>query len=179
MAEKTDESININCPEDRLAFEKCLAFLSSIGIQTVFRQLRTESFLPGLSIEEGCIVIDMHALGYPGDVLHEAGHIAVVPGKDRATLQAASIGQREHRDAEEMMAIAWSYAACVHLGLDPYFVFHDKGYKGGGGFIADNFRDKRYFGVPMLQWKGLTVDEKNAAIFGMRPYPHMTKWMLD
>ena len=27
--------------------------------------------------------------------------------------------------AEEMMAIAWSYAAVVHLGLDASVVFHE------------------------------------------------------
>jgi hypothetical protein len=65
------------------------------------------------------------------------------------------------------------------LNIDPYFVFHDHGYKGGGSNIADNFRDKRYFGLPMLQWIGLTADEKNAVNLKVAPYPHMLKWLRD
>jgi hypothetical protein len=145
----------------------------------MYRKIAAGSFLPGLSIEAGCIVIDRDTLCYPGDILHEAAHIAIVPAADRATLDAASIGARPDTQAEEMMAIAWSYAACVHLQMDPYFVFHDNGYKGGGSYIADNFKEKRYFGLPMLQWKGMAADEKKAAELNVAPYPTMIKWMLD
>ena len=161
------------------ALEKCILFLNGIGIATSFRQLDPGCFLPGLSIENGCIIIDKDLCKYPGDILHEAGHIAVVPAADRQTLNASAIEKRSDREAEEMMAIAWSYAACIHLGLAPYFVFHDKGYKGGGNYIADNFREKKYFGLPMLQWIGLTADEKNAARIGILPYPFMIKWLRD
>lgn len=161
------------------ALEKCISFLNSIGIKTVDGKLPDDTFLPGLSIEGDCIVIDRQALKYPGDILHEAAHIAVVPAAERPGLNAASIGTRPNREAEEMMAIAWSYAACIHLGLDPYFVFHDNGYKGGGSYIADNFAEKRYFGLPMLQWKGMTLDEDNAAKQNLPAYPQMLKWVLD
>lgn len=157
----------------------CISFLHDIGIETFFEKLAEPCFLPGLSIRNGIIIIDKEALSYPGDILHEAGHIAVVPAAERHTLTASSIGKREQRDAEEMMAIAWSYAACVHLGLDPYIVFHDEGYKGGGSYIADNFSDGNYFGLPMLQWKGMAADEKNAPKLNVAPYPHMIKWLAD
>lgn len=179
MKDKAETVINVNDPENKQALEKCIAFLNGIGIETKLKQLGQDSFLPGLSIEEGSIIIDRDALTYPGDILHEAGHIAVVPAAERLTLNAASIEKRPNREAEEMMAIAWSYAACVHLGLDTYFVFHDGGYKGGGNYIADNFREKKYIGVPMLQWIGLTADEKNAQSLQVPPYPYMIKWLCD
>jgi hypothetical protein len=169
---------NINIPEEQ-ALEKCIEFLNRIGIQTVFKKNDGAAFLPGLSIENGCIIIDKGSLKYPGDILHEAGHIAVVPAAERKILNAQSIEKRADREAEEMMAIAWSYAACIYLHIDPYFVFHNEGYKGGGSNIADNFRDKRYFGLPMLQWIGLTADEKNAPALNVPPYPHMIKWLRD
>jgi hypothetical protein len=159
--------------------EQCIDFLHSIGIKIIAGKITVPTFLPGLSIERGCIIIDRDALKFPGDILHEAGHIAVVPAADRDTLDEAAIGKRENREAEEMMAIAWSYAACVHIGLDPYFVFHDKGYKGGGSYIADNFTNKNYFGLPMLQWKGMALDGANAARQNLPAYPYMIKWMLD
>lgn len=179
MTEDTAEVITVISPGEQQALEKCISFLNSIGIKVIKEKLPSGCFLPGLSIKEGSIIIDMEALKFPGDILHEAGHIAIIPSAERATLNEVTIGKRENRDAEEMMAIAWSYAACVHIGLDPYFVFHDKGYKGGGSYIADNFRDKQYFGLPMLQWIGMAADEKNAAILNVQPYPNMIKWMLD
>jgi hypothetical protein len=159
--------------------QQCISFLHEIGIETFFEKLEEPSFLPGLSIRNGAIIIDKEALSYPGDILHEAGHIAVVPAAERHTLTASAIEKRENREAEEMMAIAWSYAACMHLGLDPYIVFHDDGYKGGGSYIADNFGSKNYFGLPMLQWKGMALDEVNAAKQNLPAYPCMMKWVLD
>lgn len=159
--------------------EKCISFLNSIGIGVVLDKINRKAFLPGLSIENGCIIIDSESLQYPGDILHEAGHIAVVPALERVKLDATEIEKRENREAEEMMAIAWSYAACIYLEIDPCFVFHDKGYKGGGSYIAENFREKRYFGLPMLQWIGLTADENNAADLNIKPFPHMIKWLRD
>jgi hypothetical protein len=165
--------------KDAEKLDICITFLHSIGIKTIDRKLDGGTFLPGLSIEQGCIVIDRDSLKYPGDILHEAAHIAIVPAADRCTLDESTIAQRPDRDAEEMMAIAWSYAACVYLNLDPYFVFHDEGYKGGGSYIADNFNNKNYFGLPMLQWKGMAADEKKAGELGLAWYPSMLKWMLD
>ena len=159
--------------------DKCIDFLHQIGIPIREDKLPVDSFLPGLSIEEGCIVIDRAALKNPGDILHEAAHIAIVPSPERPSLNAEAIGKRPRRGAEEMMAIAWSYAACMHIGLDPYVVFHDDGYKGGGSYIADAFANKNYFGLPMLQWIGLTADEKNAPGLNVDPYPHMIKWLRD
>jgi hypothetical protein len=169
----------LNKPGTVKNLDICIEFLHSIGIKTCYQKLVATTFLPGLSIQQGSIIIDIDMLKYPGDILHEAAHIACVPAADRVTLNEETIGKRPDREAEEMMAIAWSYAACIHLNLDPYFVFHDDGYKGGGSYIADNFNNKNYFGLPMLQWKGMAVDEKKAVELGVAPYPSMIKWLLD
>lgn len=160
-------------------FSRCVDFLSGIGIHVIFRKINAPCFLPGLRIENGSIVVDRECLKYPGDILHEAGHLAVVPGEERASLSGDVIAARIHREAEEMMAIAWSYAACMHLQIDPLFVFHDDGYKGGGSYIAENFRQQQYFGLPMLQWTGMALDQKTAAASGLPSYPVMLKWLRD
>ncbi len=160
-------------------FEKAVAFIRSIGIEVVYCTLEQPTFLPGINIHKGRIEIDRQQLKYPGDILHEAGHIASVPLPERDTLTAESIGQREHHEAEEMMAIAWSYAACVHLSISPYFVFHDEGYNGGGTSIAGNFMQGNYFGVPMLQWAGLTAEPCMAARLNRPSYPQMIKWVRE
>lgn len=154
-----------------------IPFFEKNGIAYRYSSIEEACFLPGLSIENGVIIIDKEQLLYPGDILHEAGHIAVVPAAERSTLNAKSIAARKDNAAEEMMAIAWSYAAALHLGIDTKIVFHDEGYKGGGSNIADNFAQGNYFGVPMLQWVGMCADEANAKKLGVNPYPHLLSWL--
>jgi len=165
--------------EEFASLEKCISFIKESGIEVSYTDKEEESFLPGISISGGSLVINLDALLYPGDLLHEAGHIAVVPAAERALLNAEAIAARPNNDAEEIGAIAWSYAAAVHLDLDLSFVFHKDGYKGGSANILESFADKRYIGLPLLQWMGLTLDEKNAAEQHKSPYPSMIKWLRD
>ena len=162
---------------NEMALEKCIAFLNEIGIETYIDETASEGILPGLSIQKGRIIIRKGNLQSPGDLLHEAGHIAVVPPSDRPSLRDELLAGRENREAEEMMAIAWSYAACLHLELAPEFVFHQHGYKGGGAYIIEAFSQGNYFGLPMLQWTGMTFDEKQAKKKNVLPFPHMVTWL--
>jgi hypothetical protein len=160
-------------PDTTVLFDQCVDFLQAIGIPVEFTTIEEECFLPGFQLSGGKVLVDKDNMKYPGDLLHEAAHIAIVPAAERSTLTAASIMQRPMREAEEMMAIAWTYAACVHLGIHPYFVLHQEGYQNGGNEIADNFMAGRYFGVPMLQWTGMC-----AASDAEGPkYPAMLHWL--
>jgi hypothetical protein len=150
-------------------------FLAHIGLQTAPAALPQDTFLSGLTISQGTLLIDEPKLTYPGDVLHEAGHLAVTPPERRALLHHNAGGD----PGEEMMAIAWSYAAALHVGIDPAVVFHGGGYQGGGKAIVDNFSQGKYFGVPMLEWLGLTADKQKATLLNVPPYPHMLKWLRE
>lgn len=75
------------------------------------------------------------------------------------------------------MAIAWSYAAVLHLKLPPAVVFHPAGYDGGAQSLLDNFAAGRYLAVPMLQWIGLACDEQHAPERGAPPYPKLIRWL--
>ncbi|PSL29164.1 hypothetical protein [Chitinophaga ginsengisoli] len=165
---------------EMLTLDRCITFLNEVGIQTLEGNVEDMSFLPGLLIENGTIVIDKTRLQYPGDLLHEAGHIAVVPSADRKYLMGKDVIKRKDREAEEIMAIAWSYAACIHLVIDPSFVFHEDGYRGGSNSIIDSCLNNEYLGMFMLQSVGMTID-KNAkpAVPDKRGYPHMTKWLRE
>jgi hypothetical protein len=121
------------------------------------------------------LVFDPARLLHPGDLLHEAGHLAVMT-PERRRMAHHSAGKRA---AEEMMAIAWSYAAAIHLQLDPAIVFHAAGYRGGSAALIDNFAHGRYIGVPTLQWLGMTADAKRAPDLGVAPYPAMIRWLND
>lgn len=154
-------------------------FIRSIGIPVKLEAIQEETVLPGITIVHGGLVVDTEKLFYPGDILHEAGHLAAAPPDIRQTMHGALDPKLDFEIAGELMAIPWSYAAALFLKIDPLIVFHADGYHGGGDSIVDNFSKGRYFGVPMLQWAGMTYDEKSAAEKGLPPFPHMIKWVRE
>lgn len=138
-------------------------FLDDIGIGVEVAEIDRPMFVPGLTIVEGHIVVDPEIASFPGDLLHEAGHIAVASPERRTLL--ADVGDDP---AEEMTAIAWSVAAARHCALPLDVVFHPKGYKGGSQSLIDNFEGGHTFGVPLLAYYGMTTDAT---------YPEMTRWL--
>ena len=164
------ESTTIRRMTDRIA-----AFLESIGLPCRRGTIVENTILPGILIQDGGLIYDVDTLKYPGDLLHEAGHLAVM-APERRLRARPNVGKYA---AEEMMAIAWSYAAAVHLGLDPSVVFHDDGYRGGAAAVLAAFAAEPPMGVPMLQWLGMTMDAKNARAAGVAPYPAMIRWLND
>jgi hypothetical protein len=160
--------------DEIIFFERAISFIHEIGIETTYAAIdNDECFLPGLLITKGKIIIDKDKMKFPGDILHEAAHIAIVPSAERNELDSKNIGSRNNAAAEEMMAIAWTYAACIHLKIDPHFVFHEHGYKGGGTAIVSNFQKGNYIGVPVLQWLGMTTTSPGGKFI----YPAMIKWL--
>jgi hypothetical protein len=152
---------------------RIVRFLESIGLTVRSGELQSGTFLPGLQIEQGGLVIDESRLLYPGDLLHEAGHLAVLPAEQRS-VQGPNAGDD---GGNEIGAICWSYAAAVHIGIDPAIVFHPHGYRGASEGFLENFGAGRYMGVPLLQWMGMTADERQAPLLGVEPYPHMLRWL--
>ena len=151
---------------------KIIAFLDRIGIPVACDTIPGDSFLPAMAIRDGALVVDLERLTCPGDLLHEAGHIAVTDPALRPTLSEVSSD-----GGEEMAAIAWSYAAAVKVGIDPRVVFHDHGYKGGGAHLAAQFAAGNYLALPLLQWFGMALDDQRAAAAGVAPYPQMQRWL--
>jgi len=150
-------------------------FLTEIGLDVRAGDAGEQTFLPGIKVDHGGLLVDEARLKYPGDLLHEAGHLAVMSPERRGRAHI-NVGQKA---AEEMMAIAWSYAALVHLRLDPSIVFHPDGYRGGSQALIENFTSGRTIGVPMLQWLGMAMDARRAAEAGGEAYPAMIKWLCD
>lgn len=163
---------------DEMILHTIIEFVESIGIPVHFGTCHNEA-LPGIMIDSGSLIIDKDTLLYPGDILHEAGHIAVMPPADRLAVKGTIDPVRDLELSGELMAIPWSYAACVHLGIDPHIVFHENGYKGGGRYIVENFSEGRYFGVPMLQYIGLCYEHRMAQEQNAEPFPTMIKWMRE
>lgn len=154
---------------------RILAFFASIGLPCEPAALIEPTFLPGIRVECGGLLFDAERLAFPGDLLHEAGHLAVVPAEERRTLS----GNIDRGGAEEMAAIAWSWAALVHLRLAPEVVFHPDGYRGEAAAIIENFSAGRFVGVPWLQWRGMSLEPEQAARQGGEPFPAMRRWLCD
>ena len=149
-----------------------VAFLDRIGIPVTIEPVAEGSFLPGVTVRYGTLVFDPDNLPHPGDLLHEAGHIAVTDPDVRGKIAEVS-----ENGGEEMAAITWSYAAALELGIDPAVVFHPEGYRGDSKTILGNFGKGQYFGVSLLDYYGMTAEAKWAEAKGMAPYPKMARWL--
>ncbi|MCB0695938.1 MAG: hypothetical protein KDC07_01155 [Chitinophagaceae bacterium] len=156
---------------------KITEFINSIGISCKPSSVKRDSFLPGVDIINGGIVYDADQLLSPGDLLHEAGHIAVLKEQDRKDVTSPEVSGDLDPGGAELSAIAWSWAALKHLDIDPEVVFHDQGYKGDADNIIDNFRREHYFGVSMLQWFGMTNERQHDGTGGDILYPAMQYWL--
>lgn len=155
-------------------------FLIEIGLQIVPKQLDENTFLSGIFIENGGIFVDESKLAFPGDLLHEAGHLAVMPKYLRAHLSdEIELPGEFDIDAVEVASIAWSYAAALHLDLNPRVVFHEGGYKGNSESLLMNFSLGVYIGVNILEDTEMTATGENARRLGVSPYPQMLKWLRD
>ena len=108
---------------------------------------------------------------HPGNILHEAGHLAVHDPEKRNDPQIAPT------DGEEIATLAWSYAAALHLGFESALVFYPGSFNGWAESLVSNFAEGRYLGVPLLQRYGMSVEPKNAAARGVEPFPHMLRWV--
>jgi hypothetical protein len=154
-------------------------FLREVGIQVEPHPLPRESFLPGVAIRHGGLAVDEERLEYPGDLLHEAGHLAVVPGWARPSLDGAIDVPGLDTSTLEWAAIPWSYAASVAIGLDPAVVFHAGGYHGCSPGLIATFRVGGGIGVHLLEEAGMTAGPARAADLGVPVFPHMLRWLRD
>ncbi|HEX8647133.1 MAG TPA: hypothetical protein VF715_09525 [Thermoleophilaceae bacterium] len=152
---------------------RIVAFLREIGFDVSAAPISGKTVLPGILIRGGRLIFDPDRLRWPGDLLHEAGHIAVTDPALRPTLDEVP-----DDPGEEMAAIAWSYAATVAIGLDPAFVFHAGAYGGGPEHVIEHFTNGRDVGVPLLHAWDMSGPRPHRALSAdARPYPHMDRWL--
>jgi hypothetical protein len=159
------------------ALESILAFLAEIGLTVTEGSVPASSFLPGIRLARGTLLLDRAALRWPGDLLQEAGHLAVTPASLRSTLDDALEDSVPVPHAGEEEATAWAYAAVTHLRLDPSVLFHEGGYRGKSAALIRTYGYGVYPGSFGLAQAGMTLVGADAAAAGVPPYPAMTRWL--
>jgi hypothetical protein len=146
-------------------------FVAEVGIEVAAASSSSKTLFPGLDIQNGCVLIDESRLVHPGDILHEAGHVAVTDPMVRSAERLTPTG------GQELAALAWSYAAALHLRLHPRIVFYEESYGNGGEALLENFAEGRYIGVPLLRRYRMTLEPTRMAAGDTMPYPHMLRWL--
>ena len=158
-------------------------FLRRIGIPVHTAHLPGDTFLPAVRIVGGGLDYDPQRLLTPGDLLHEAGHIAITPADIRPTLCDALDGQQPGAATDEVEAIAWSWAALVHLGLPGEVLFHPVGYKGQSAGLLMSYSLGVYPGAAGLAHLGLcelpaqAQALKRSSTSDSSGYPAMLRWL--
>jgi hypothetical protein len=172
-------------------------FVRSIGLPVLFERPNEEpAFNPDsyVWVHEGGLYVDPEKF-HVGDFLHEAGHLAVLPSFARklacgdveeSTGAAISAYIEEHGDkllsypedpivracfqCGEVEAIAWSYAAAVKVGVDPYLVFEN-------GFRNEDERQTTLSGCRMRAYFGINGLRAGGFFQSVQDYPRMVRWL--
>lgn len=166
-------------PYENPITDKIAAFLKYIGISVTRGIVPDDAFLPGILVRNGGLIVDESKLLYPGDLLHEAGHLAFAPSAIRRSLSGEVVLPGVVSDVIEVQAILWSYAAAVHLRIQPEIVFHEDGYRGRSKRILFNFSIGNFIGLPGMEREGMAYSLNRAAELGVAPFPAMQKWLVD
>jgi hypothetical protein len=158
---------------------RIVEFLVEIGVSIEKGEVPDDAFLPGILVRNGGLVIDEAKLLYPGDLLHEAGHLAFAPAEIRPSINGEVMLPRVNAGVIEVQAILWSYAAALHIGIDPEIVLHEHGYYGRSPHLLANFRLGIFIGLPGLESAGMTYSHVTAPHPDKEAFPAMRKWLAD
>ena len=168
---------------------KVINFLNSIGIPTIKGYVPIMSFLPGILIKQGTLIYNGKAT--LGDMLHEAGHLAIVPGKyrkfmsgklDRSIKRIYRMAKasdeldnpdapiaRQLMQASESEATAWAWAVGKFLNIAEEEIILDNTYEGKGANERAKLSANCHFGINGLRASGMVESVKT--------YPKLTRWV--
>lgn len=171
------------------ALERTVAFLSEIGIAVQPSQ-SAKGFLEHIRISDGILLYNPdHATA--ANLLHEAGHLAVLPSRLRDTVnddlddtfdKLGEIMDKEfdpnNPDSPEIRALlqcgeteatAWAWAAGIAIGLPYEQIIENEDYNNGGENMRLALLCNAYLGI-----NGLVAGNMLANV---RSYPQLTRWL--
>lgn len=176
--------------------EKVINFLNSIGIETILKQqTKYKGFLSDILIQDGILYINENTT--ISDLLHEAGHLAVLHPKYRK-LASGNISKvvckmmneipfnqtefNKYMYCEDLSATAWAYAVGKYLNLPDDVIITAKNYDNAGKDILECLRCGSYFGITELMHAGFCVCKPRHNLSRLIPlpvYPTLSKWLQD
>lgn len=170
-------------------------WLLSIGLQLQWvKDVPKDCFVPGIKLVNGMLLVHKET-AFVGDLLHEAGHIAICPGKlrdhlsgdldkipgweeliqenlqsDDAQLQQAILQMGEDE------VIAWSYAAAIAAGIQPEFaVQRIVGLDFDGN--SERIGYDTHLGLSMGMHFGVNGLRAAGFLNNTKDCPRLTRWM--
>lgn len=171
---------------------RVVRWLVDQGLEIESGSRYTQSFNPGIWIEAGALVYD-HAVAHPGDLLHEAGHLAVLPSCIRGHANgdmdtvAPRIGEymaahpnafafpedpiaRAMIEGGDSSVIAWAYAAALAAGVDPWLTC-ERGFpeEDDGRAALEALQTGTFVGIANLVASGMAESR--------RAFPKMRRWL--
>jgi hypothetical protein len=175
------------------------AFLSTIGLRVRVSRGAC-GFIDGVRIERGTVLVDPDAS--ISNLLHEAAHLAVMPARWRDVCGPdvdETIGRMHELERDllldapdsptaramlqcgEAEAIAWSWAAGVHLGFAHETIVEDTDFGGEGKELRMGLALEYHFGVHGLQAAGFCSVRAGALaeLRGLPAYPRLKRWLQD
>lgn len=174
--------------------ERITAFFSDIGLPWRWQE-GASGFIEHVEIADGGLLIDRRAR--PSGVLHEGGHLAVLPGCFRRLAQRNVSGvcklmldridfsdpdgplQRAALQCSDPEATAWAWAAGVHLGLAPEVIIQDDEYDGSGSGERLGLRLCKHPGIHGLSHAGFCAIRPGqlATARGLPAFPKLKYWL--
>jgi hypothetical protein len=160
--------------------------LRTIGLKVIHDEAAT-GFVPGVLIANGTLRYATTAA--VSDLLHEAGHLAIVPENLRALANGnlsalvRAIGDefasercadpdapysRALIQCSDPEATAWAFAFGRHCGLRPKEIIRDQDYDGTGADIRLGLEHNAYLGINGLRHAGFLAR--------VRDYPRLNRW---
>lgn len=173
---------------------RTIAFLQAIGLPvTVCEHLDKDGFFERVRVKAGGLLIQPDAA--TSDVLHEAGHLAVVPRRFRSALSdnvdegiEAMMEKLDWDDPDEAEcraalqcgeteATAWAWAAGIHLNLVPEQIIADSDYDGAGEVNRVRLANDAYLGINGLCHAGFCGRGELGRRQGKPIYPKLAFWL--
>lgn len=159
--------------------KKMIDFVRSIGIEVKHGSVPDNPLIPGIRVQHGVMLIDENNLTYPGDILYQAGRIAILPATERDAYHGEDHKDNNWEAAQAMAAMCWAWAALTHLQIAPEVVFHNGGYKGQSTQIIQGYQSGAFMGLPIMQMYEMAYEPHQATARGLQAFPFMYKWTND
>jgi len=179
--------------DNRHWLDVTVQFFNSIGLITRYCDEAT-GFFPGVAVRQGTLAVGPDCA--VSDLLHEGGHLAVVPVQYRAYLDG-NVGKGLYRMLDEIDALelhpdeplyraalqasdkevqAWGWACGAHLGIPEHLRILDAEFEGEGASMRHALAHNCHAGINGLAHAGFCLVRAQRGR-NVPVYPQLSHWL--